>query len=88
MRSTILSTRGVDLALLGPGIVDGSDGGFMKSFASEDAVILKMGPEGLSRMLNVLIVEDGCIMLGVALAKDLFSDEQEYKRFLFSDLVC
>ena len=88
MRSTILSTRGVDQALLGPGIVDGSDGEFMKSFASEDAVILKVGLEGGSLMLNVHIVEDGCILLGSALAKDLFSDELEYKSFLFSDLAC
>ena len=77
MRSTIWTTRGVDLVLLGPGIVDGSDGGFLKSYASEE------GPEGLSRKLNVLIVEDGCILLGVALAKHLLSDELEYKIFFF-----
>ena len=49
---------------------------------------LEVGPEGVSRMLNVLIVEDGCILLGVALANDLFSDELQYKSFLFSDLAC
>ena len=88
MRSTILSTRGVDQAFLGPGIVDGSAGDFMKSLASKDAVILIVGLEGVSRKLNVLVVEDDCTLLGVALIKDLFSDELEYRSFLFSDLAC
>ena len=88
MRSTILSTRGVDLVLLGPGIVDGSAGEFMKSLASQDAVILKVGPEGVSRMLNVLIVDDDCTLKGVALMKHFFSDELEYRSFLFYDFAC
>ena len=88
MRSTILSTHGVDLALLGPGTAAGSAGEFIKSLASDDAVILKVGPEGFSRMLNVLVVDDDCTLLGVALMKDLFSDELEFKSFLFSDMAC
>ena len=67
MRFTILSTRGVDLILLGPGIFVWFGGAFIKSLASEDAVILKVGPEGASRVLNVRIVDDACTLLGVAL---------------------
>ena len=67
MRSNILSTRGVDLALLGPGILVGFGGEFIKSLASEDAVILKVGSERASRMLNVRFVYDACTVLGVAL---------------------
>ena len=82
-----MRSRGVDLVLLGPGIVAGSAGEFIKSLASEDAAILKVGPEGVSQTLNVL-VKDDCTLLGVALMKDLFSDELVYKSFLFSNLAC
>ena len=88
MRSTILSTRGVDVAFLGPGIVAGSAGEFIKSLASEDAIILKVGHKGVYRMLNVLVVDDDCTLLGAALTNDLFSDELEYKKYFSSNLAC
>ena len=58
IRSTILSTRGADRAWLGPGVAVEVDGEFMKSFASEDAVMRIVGPPGVSRTLKLFIVDD------------------------------
>ena len=77
MLSTILSTRGVDRAWLAPGVAAEVYGEFMKLLASEYAVMRKVGPPGVSRMLKVFIVDGDCSCLGLVFSRDLFSDELE-----------
>ena len=74
---SISSTCGVYRALLAPGTFDGSNGEFIKSFGFEKAVILKVDPDGVSRMLNVRTVEEDCKLSGVDFRNELFSDELE-----------
>ena len=59
------------------GVAAEVDGEFMKLLASEYAVMRKMGPPGVSRMLKVVIVDDDCSCLGLVFSRDLFSDKLE-----------
>ena len=83
IRFTILSTQGVERALLGPGALLSIIGVALKSSGFEDAVILNEGPTRFSLMLKVRSEFDFDSDLGMDMRKELFSDELEYVNFHF-----